>query len=114
MCNVCCREPFEREVNTYGFQDTEGIKKYYRDLYEENPKVARIKEEILKQKTITEAQRTYLLLKDFLEETPSVYKGKKAILEEIDSREERRLENNEKVLESDFVDKALKSNKGWV
>jgi len=53
------------------------IIEYYKDLYDDDPRVVRIKEAILGCKTLIEAQRVYLKMKDLLESVPSPNKGKK-------------------------------------
>jgi hypothetical protein len=46
------------------------------ELIEQNPANRKIKNQILKCKTLFEAQKTYLDLMDFVEKTPSAYKSR--------------------------------------
>ena len=49
------------------------MKDYYRDLECRNPKVALIKTDIMKCRTLLEAQMTYLRLKGLVEESSTTY-----------------------------------------
>ena len=59
------------------------VRDYYEDLEYRNPKVVKIKEEILSKRTLLEAQKTYLKLRALVEDTDyRVYKsGKKTYVE---------------------------------
>ena len=69
----------EEDEDEYDFRETKEIQSYYRDLVEANPKVKLIKEQILKSKTLIEAQKTYLNLMDLVETSANMYIAKKKI-----------------------------------
>jgi hypothetical protein len=75
------------------------ISNYYTDLEFSNPSVIQIKEDILRCRTLMEAQRTYLRLRGLITENYSPY----------DRREIR-----EKVTVEKLPSKKLKSRKGWI
>jgi len=60
------------EIDSH-FKNTEEIQDYYQDLLYENSNVKKIKDEILKCKTIIEAQKTFINLKDLINETHLPY-----------------------------------------
>lgn len=53
------------------FRDREGVEAYYEELLSENKNVVKIKPEIMKCKTVIEAQKTYLNLCELIEDTGS-------------------------------------------
>lgn len=64
------------------FSNRADIREYYQDLVESNPNVAKIKSQILKCKTLFEAQKTYLNLKDLVESVTST-KNERTISESV-------------------------------
>jgi len=50
------------------FRNDKEVFEYYTDILKKNPNVKKIKEEILKRKTVKEAQRTYMNLKDLIDD----------------------------------------------
>ena len=62
------------EDNEYHFtRNNVDVQNYYLDLLESNPSVSKIKEEILSKATLMEAQKTYLNLKDLVEDIPTPF-----------------------------------------
>jgi len=51
---------------SYNFRNTDKVKEFYMDVKSQFPQVVKIKEEILKAKTVQEASRTWMLLKDLV------------------------------------------------
>jgi hypothetical protein len=64
----------EEDDGDYDFTEAEEIKEYVQDLLEQNPANKKIKNQLLKCKTLFEAQKTYLDLMDLVEDTPSPYR----------------------------------------
>ena len=79
-------EPEEKEEKKKGKKESRinpEVREYYEDLEYRNPKVVKIKEEILSRRTLLEAQKTYLKLRALVEDTDyRVYRsGKKTYVE---------------------------------
>ena len=85
------------------FRDVEGVSAYYEDLEVKDPEVRRIKEEIMRCKTVLEAQRTYMNLYDLL-----VDKASKPAIRKTESLNKPK----KKVHTEPSVRSVLK--KGWV
>jgi hypothetical protein len=64
----------EDDEDGYDFTEGEEIREYVNELLEQNPANKRIKNQLLKCKTLFEAQKTYLDLMDLVEDSPSPYK----------------------------------------
>lgn len=62
---IVVKEPIKEKVS---FRNDDEVMAYYKDILYLNPKVSQIKEDILKCKTVLEAQKKYLNLKATLEE----------------------------------------------
>lgn len=80
------KEPEEKEEKKKDKKESRinpEVREYYEDLEYRNPKVVKIKEEILSRRTLLEAQKTYLKLRALVEDTDyRVYKsGKKTYVE---------------------------------
>lgn len=80
------KEPEEKEEKKKGKKESRinpEVREYYEDLEYRNPKVVKIKEEILSRRTLLEAQKTYLKLRALVEDTDyRVYRsGKKTYVE---------------------------------
>ena len=73
----------------------EGVEDYYRDLAYRNPKVVIIKEDIMKCRTVLEAQMTYLRLKGLVDESSSNYydRANKAV-SKIATKEEKNVKRS--------------------
>lgn len=65
----------EDDDGSYHFKwDNVDVQHYYEDLLEQNPNVEKIKEEILSKRTLMEAQKAYLNLKDLVEDIPRPFR----------------------------------------
>jgi len=67
-------EEVEDDGDYHFINDNVDVQNYYEDLLEQNPNVAKIEKDILSKNTLMEAQRTYLNLKDLVEDIPSPFK----------------------------------------
>ena len=85
---------------------------YYEDLAYQNPKMESIKDKILSCRTIFEAQRTYLKLKDLVEELEAPQRDLKDLKEVV--RTNPRINRDNKVKAPGLVGSTLKNRKGWV
>lgn len=76
----------EMEEEIFDFRNNKDVERYYEDLVEENPNVEKIKDDILGCKTLFEAQRKYLTLRDLVEEDYSPSYSKQVHLEEEEEK----------------------------
>jgi len=96
----------EKKEYTFNIRNDEEIMSYYEDLYSGDSRVEIIKEDILKCKTLIEAQKTYLHLKSLYEDTPSPYKAR------INSSDKSYMEEKSKNTPRVSVDRIKR--KGWI
>jgi len=91
--------------------NSDDVLEYYEDLFKVNPDVKVIKEDLLKCKTVFEAQNTYLRLKDLFEE--SSFDTRRDINTNL--TEEYIFNKEKKFVKEDAVEtRELKRRKGWV
>jgi len=83
---------------------TASVRDYYERMVDRYPNMKKIKEQILKCRTLMEAQRTYLSLKDLIEDSPSPY-HKIPLIKEDDKGTER---------EKAYLSSGMKIREGWL
>jgi len=80
----------KKEEGIFDFRNNKDVERYYEDLVEENSNVEKIKDDILQCKTLFEAQRKYLTLRDLVEDDFTPNSAKQVHLEEEEKLENQR------------------------
>ena len=102
----------KRVEESISIWNSDDVKEYYEDLYKVNNDVKVIKEDILKCKTVFEAQNTYLRLKDLFEE--SSFDSRRDITSNLKEEEYSFNKERKFVIEEAPKSRELKRREGWV